>query len=137
MGERLNAGCLASWVSVLSGALIGGLVQGTVSIIEDCDFWSGAKLELKINKENRILNFDSKQYGKKFGKHKSDYPEMNTYEDYYKLSNEIYNNPDAVIYRYPLDSPHYPGETHYIYNGNLLRLDSNGNFVSLYPIIKY
>jgi len=70
---------------------------------------------------------DSKQVGKKWGKHKSDYPGMKDYEDYEEYAQEVFDNPDKIIY----DEEN--GE--YIYqNGNdILRVSEDGDFISLYP----
>ncbi len=56
-----------------------------------------------------------------------------THKDYLNLANDIYNNPNSSKITYPSDAPLYRGETHYRHNGNLLRLDQNGYFRSLYP----
>ena len=133
-----NQGLYQSVIGAGSGALIGGIIGGVSSAIKGNDFWKGA-IETNANNtnfDNKTLEYDNKQLGKKYAKHRFDYPNL-SYEDYYQMANDIYNNPDAIIYHYPTSAPHYPGETHYIYNGNLLRLDPSGKFRSLYPITTY
>lgn len=71
--------------------------------------------------------YDSKQVGKKWGKHKTDYPDMNNYKDYKKYANEVFGSPDKIIY----DMQH--NEFLYIKGNDLLRLSEIGKFISLYP----
>lgn len=146
VGGALMQGVYQAGIGGFTGAIVGGLVQGTASAIKGNNFWNG-KVKPSVNKMNvtydtnlkghRELDYDAKQLGKKFGKHRFDYPNLKSHNDYYQLANDIYNNPNATVYQYPMDAPHYQGEIHYLYNGNLLRLDSNGKFRSLYPIHKY
>jgi RHS repeat-associated protein len=81
------------------------------------------------------LKADKKQLGKKFGEHKD--PSRSGYrtpEEYRDLAEEILNDPNAKKTSYPSDAPQYPGETHYQVGSDLLRLDADGNFRSLYPL---
>lgn len=73
------------------------------------------------------IKFTNKQVGKKFGKHKRDYPELNTPKEYVDLSKKIKENPDKIIY----DAFHE--EYYYVKGDDLLRIDKNGEFISLYP----
>lgn len=73
------------------------------------------------------VNFDSKQLGKKWGKHKIDYPDMKNYTDYQNYANNIFNKPDQIIY----DAVN--GEYFYVKGDDLLRVDKGGEFISLYP----
>jgi hypothetical protein len=74
-----------------------------------------------------------KQLGKKFERHKDPKtPGYRTVDEYLKLAEDIYNDPDATRTTY--DSGPYRGETHIQQGNNLLRLDPNGNFRSLYPL---
>ena len=73
------------------------------------------------------------QFGKKFGEHMEDYPGM-THQDYRNLADSIYDDPAAVRKFFPADQGGaYAGETHITRGSDLLRLDPNGNFRSLYP----
>jgi RHS repeat-associated protein len=75
-----------------------------------------------------------KQYGTKYGEHRNpDRPGYRTPDEYRKLADDIYNDPNATRTTYPSDAPKYPGETQIQSGDNLLRLDPNGNFRSLYP----
>ena len=71
--------------------------------------------------------FDQKQVGKKFGEHKADYPDMNSYLDYKEMANNIFESPEMIIH----DS--VKKEFYYLKGENLLRIKENGDFVSLYP----
>jgi len=72
-----------------------------------------------------------KQFGKKFGEHwDSDLPGYRTPGEYRKLANEIYKDPASA--KTVLKS----GETQLRRGNDLLRLDSQGNFRSLYPVPK-
>ena len=72
------------------------------------------------------VNFDSKQIGKKWGKHKIDYPKMKSYTEYKNYANEIFSKPDQVIY----DAINK--EYLYIKGNDLLRIGADGEFISLY-----
>ena len=74
----------------------------------------------------------SAQFGKKFGGHREDYPGV-THQEYRKMADDMYGNPNLPRYTYPAENTRFPGETHIIDGENLLRLDSEGNFKSLYP----
>ena len=73
------------------------------------------------------VNYDSKQIGKKYGEHKADYPDMESYKDYKDLAEEIFNLPDQIIH------DKAKGEYYYTKGNDLLRIKENGDFVSLYP----
>ena len=73
------------------------------------------------------VNFDSKQLGKKWGKHKTDYPDMKNYMDYQNYANDIFSKPDQIIY----DAAN--NEYLYIKGDDLLRIGKDGEFISLYP----
>jgi hypothetical protein len=78
---------------------------------------------------------NSKQFGKKFGEHfDPNNPGYRTPQEYRDLADQLYNDPNAQRTTFANDASQYPGETHITDgNGNLLRLDSQGNFRSLYP----
>ena len=44
------------------------------------------------------INYDSKQVGKKWGKHKKDYPKMKDYNEYKNYATELFNHPDKIVY---------------------------------------
>ena len=78
--------------------------------------------EIMIPKEYKISH---KQFGKKWGKHKHDYPNMNM-EEYKKLIENVFRNHDKIIY------DKEKGEFYYISGEDLLRIKENGCFVSMY-----
>jgi hypothetical protein len=89
-----------------------------------------------FNKASRpdVVRGTNKQFGKKFGEHRdSARPGYRTHQEYRERSNEILNDPASKTTRFPSDHSRYPGETHMERNGELLRLDPDGNFRSLYP----
>ena len=76
------------------------------------------------------LNFDKKQVGKKWGKHKFDYPELNSYDDYMKLAEKVFNNAESIEYVMTGSG----AEFRYLLGNNLLRVNLSGSFISLYPV---
>ena len=76
------------------------------------------------------VSIDSKQLGKKWGKHKIDYPDMKSYTDYENYVNEVFSKPDIVVY----DSTNK--EYLYLKGNDLLRVGESGEFISLYPGIE-
>ncbi len=84
--------------------------------------------------ERQALRVTDKQLGRKFGQHRNpDRPGYRTHGEYRQRAEQILNDPNARITRFPENSPKFPGETHYEAGGDLLRLDPAGNFRSLYP----
>jgi hypothetical protein len=79
---------------------------------------------------------DNKQFGKKFGEHRNvNQPGYRTPKEYRQLADRIYNDRSASRVTFADDATLYRGETHITDNsGNLLRLDPQGNFRSLYSI---
>ena len=75
----------------------------------------------------KSINIDAKQLGKKWGKHRYDYPDLNNFGEYKQLANKVFSNPDKIIW----DSINQ--EYLYVKGNDLLRVQSSGNFVSLYP----
>lgn len=73
------------------------------------------------------ISINSRQLGEKWGKHKTDYPELSNHIEYEQFAKSVFNNPDRIIY----DS--FNGEYLYIQGNSLLRLKQNGEFISLYP----
>lgn len=92
------------------------------------------KVEWSESKEKELtpqkINYDSKQIGKKWGKHKWDYPEMSSYNDYINHIENIFQHPERVI--------HDIGNKEFLYikGEDLLRIGENGDFVSVYPGIE-
>ena len=76
------------------------------------------------------LNFDKKQVGKKWGKHKFDYPDLNSYDDYMKLAEKVFNNAESIEYVMTGSG----AEFRYLLGNNLLRVNPSGSFISLYPV---
>ena len=66
---------------------------------------------------------------------KKDYLGM-THEDYLNLAKDIYADPHAIMIKFPKNAPVYRNETHFIRNGNLLRIAPDGTFRGLYPLFK-
>jgi len=87
---------------------------------------SGAKSNVKKNPFENI-EIDTKQLGKKWGKHKYDYPQLKDFNEYVNLIDDVFHNYDRIIY----DSLN--GEYYYIKGSDLLRVGEAGNFISLYP----
>ncbi len=85
--------------------------------------WDQVRLDFSPTK----IILDSKQIGKKWGKHKTDYPKMKSYLDYENYINDVFNNRNKIVY----DSVNK--EYLYIKGNDLLRVGINGEFISLYP----
>ncbi len=79
----------------------------------------------------RSLSGTDKQFGKKFGRHKDEFG-FDDPRQYRDRANEIFNDPNSQRTSYT-DGP-YAGETHFELDGDLLRLDSSGNFKTLYKL---
>ena len=71
-------------------------------------------------------NISSKQFGKKWGKHKTDYPDLSM-DEYKNLIDDVFKSPDKIIQDVENN------EFLYLKGNNLLRVTNNGEFVSLYP----
>ena len=92
--------------------------------------------ELKITKTGETVkvclkapskcNISLKQFGKKWGKHKFDYLNLNM-DEYKELINRVFNNPEKIIY----DAKNQ--EYLYLRGNDLLRVTETGDFISLYP----
>lgn len=119
------------------------LLQGVNNISDDWDAFQKAMTEnggensfkgdSKTGNRNKgsfdypeEIKFIDKQIGKKFGKHKSAYPELNTPKEYIDLFENI-KNPGKITY----DSFHE--EYYYVKGDDLLRIGKDGEFISLYP----
>lgn len=84
------------------------------------------KKRIRIKNPIKELRIDGKQLGKKFGKHKKDYPNMD-YKAYQNYAKQIFSSPDKIL------KDNLKGEIYYIKGNDLLRVKNNGDFVSLYP----
>ena len=71
-------------------------------------------------------NISSKQFGKKWGKHKTDYPDLSM-DEYKNLIDDVFKSPYKIIQDVENN------EFLYLKGNNLLRVTNNGEFVSLYP----
>lgn len=71
--------------------------------------------------------FDKSQLGQKWGKHKFDYPNLNSHTEYQYLAEDIFKYSDYKKF----DFTH--NEFYYIRGNDLLRLSPSGDFISLYP----
>ena len=71
-------------------------------------------------------NISSKQFGKKWGKHKKDYPDLSM-DEYKNLIDDVFKSPDKIIQDVENN------EFLYLKGNDLLRVTNNGEFVSLYP----
>lgn len=81
------------------------------------------------------LKISNKQLGRKFGEHKDpSRAGYRTHEEYRARAQEIFTSPKSKVTRYPADAPQFRGETHFELEGDLLRIDPQGEFRSLYPV---
>ena len=95
-------------------------VAGGVLVHNDCEI-------IGEGERPDELEIESSQLGKKWGKHKYDYPELTSYSDYKQLAIDIFYNPEKIVF------DNVEGEIYYINGNNLLRVKESGRFVSLYP----
>ena len=115
---------------VIEGAIQGGvsnLIDGLSHITDDVGGnleGSGSNIGDGLSGQ---IRFDSKQVGKKFGKHKSDYPYMKDHTDYIELAEDIFNSPNQIIYNSE------EGEYYYTRGDDLLIIKKDGTFVGMYP----
>ncbi|WP_223629792.1 RHS repeat-associated core domain-containing protein [Thermomonas beijingensis] len=83
---------------------------------------------------SRELPGSDKQFGKKYGEHRDSSREgYRSPQEYRERANEVFNSPKAERTSIRSDAPEHAGETHIREGGDLLRLDQNGNFRSMYP----
>jgi len=81
-------------------------------------YWYNSPNELTIPKE---------QLGAKWEKHMNDYPDIQSYQDYANLANDIFSSADKILF----DSAN--SEYYYIKGQDLLRVNAKGEFISLHP----
>ena len=86
---------------------------------------AGKVVESGLNSPSEC-NISSKQFGKKLGKHKTDYPDLSM-DEYKNLIDDVFKSPDKIIQDVENN------EFLYLKGNNLLRVTNNGEFVSLYP----
>ena len=85
-------------------------------------------------KPRQEIQASDQQLGRKFGEHRDpDRPGYRTPQEYREKANDMLNSRAAERTTFPSDALNYPGETHIREGGDLLRLDPNGNFRSMYP----
>ena len=83
------------------------------------------------------MKFSQQQVWKKFGEHFKEFNLSHSKEgmqEYLKIAQEVYKNP-SIKHTF-LQGGYYAGETWLINNGRLVRLDPQGNFRSLYNLLK-
>jgi uncharacterized protein RhaS with RHS repeats len=81
----------------------------------------------RLSAARRSLPGSDLQFGRKFGAHLDrDIPGYRSYAEYRQLANDIYNDPASIR------STTISGEIRYRRGHDLLRLDPQGNFRSLY-----
>lgn len=113
-GQEENKEFLANLAEIMKAAVYIALAKGS----------SGGKGESGTPSS---IKYDSKQVGKKWGKHRTDYPNMHSYNDYQNYANKLYKTPDKIIY------DERNKEYLYIKGDDLLRIGENGDFISMYP----
>lgn len=120
-----------------------GIISNQINKQESADAGKGNQADTKGSPDDpeddddeKKVPGDNKQFGKKFGEHRDpNRPGYRNSQEYRELANKIYNDPKADRVTFRSDAVRYPGETHITdSSGNLLRLDPQGNFRSLYPI---
>ena len=119
-GVTEGAGNLAEDVGK-AGKGLEGAANGAESAAED----AGKVVESGLNSPSEC-NISSKQFGKKLGKHKTDYPDLSM-DEYKNLIDDVFKSPDKIIQDVENN------EFLYLKGNNLLRVTNNGEFVSLYP----
>jgi hypothetical protein len=98
-------------------------------------FLESSRQVFLLGQGGKGLSFNPKQIGKKFGEHRDvTRPGYRTHQEYLDKAKQMMNDPNAKVNKFPSASPKYPGETHIQSGNDLLRLDPNGNFRSLYPL---
>lgn len=73
------------------------------------------------------IDFSNSQVGKKWGKHKTDFPELRNHIEYQNRARDIFNQHDHRVFD-PARN-----EFQYIRGNDLLRVSPSGTFISLYP----
>ncbi|WP_252244574.1 MULTISPECIES: hypothetical protein [unclassified Clostridium] len=85
------------------------------------------KITEGVSNHLKELDINTKQLGKKWGKHKTDYPNLKSFNEYSDFCKDIFNNPEKIVF----DKAN--NEYLYIKGNDLLRVKTNGEFVSTYP----
>ena len=125
----------------------GGAAVGAALVL--CDVVKGCKLLTKVPGADRVVDWlkrragsrvadlpmANSQIGDKFRRHRNvDRPGYRNHLEYRQRAIDILNDPTSKKTVYPKASSRYPGETHYQLGDELLRLDSDGAFRSLYHL---
>ena len=116
---------------------VGGFAMGAYAINSTASLPSANQFSISIRGINPRpnLNVNSNQLGTKFGEHMdASLPGYRTHLEYRSLVHNIYRSPNSTYIRINPNARVHAGEHHFYYQGNLLRLSSNGSFRSLYPI---
>lgn len=101
---------------------------------EENELEEAADSKIRTFKKNPQWSPDDAQLGKKFGEHwNKSKPGYRNPQEYRQLAKDVYHDPQSVRTTFPNDAPKYRGETHIQRGDDLLRLDSDGNFRTLYP----
>ena len=91
---------------------------------------SGSEVNKSVSRTTKNIKniiFDNKQVGKKWGEHMKDYPNLKNYSEYKNYANKVFKNYDKKVF------DKVKNEWYYIKGKDLLRLKSDGTFISLYP----
>ena len=95
-------------------------VANGILVHNECEIYGSGELPDE-------LDISDSQLGKKWGKHKQDYPNLTSYNDYKQLAYDIFYNPEKIVF------DKVEGELYHINGEDLLRVKESGAFVSLYP----
>lgn len=122
------------------GGIVGGLAGGKLGSQAGRaagEWLNNVLLSDSDTEEPKACPGSNKQFGNKFAEHKDpNTPGYRNHKEYNELAKSLYNDKNAKITRYPEGGP-YSGETHIQSGKNLLRLDPQGNFRSLYELGRY
>ncbi|MEX1115129.1 MAG: RHS repeat-associated core domain-containing protein [Akkermansiaceae bacterium] len=97
---------------------------------------SAIRAGAKSAKVELPLKASDAQLGKKFAHHRDvNRPGYRTHDEYRKKAQDMLNDPSAKVTKIPCDAVKHSGETHYQVGDDLLRLDPQGAFRSLYNLL--
>jgi len=138
-GADFHESMQAGWQNAKVGMVMGG-ITGVVAGYQEANQENVTPLlgrDKGTSIQQKTLPYTDDQMGHKFGEHMDpQQPGYRNISEYRNLANDIYNDPSSQVIKYPINAPAYGGETHYMLNGNLLRIAPDGSFRSLYPIVK-
>lgn len=114
-----------------------GRVRAEIAVTQDgVRMTSGARAKSAFDLSEN-LKYDKNKVFSKWRKHvlmQDDFNGNMSRKNYLRAARNIYNNPNTHVVNYPQNyGGLYPGETHFILNGFLLRLAPDGSFRSFYP----